>query len=303
MHHLLVFFGLIFFGGILLKIGFVSLAVNKSIENFIIKFVFPCLIFSSIYLNDVTFKVVERHFIYAYLLGISSVFLLGLFFFNSSNLGLRFMNAFACININTIFFSIPIVAYYLTDASSALLINILQPLFLLPLAIISLGVIQGGRRMRDIFFNYLSFPILVSILLGFLMVKFNIRLPYFAIVSLDYIGKLTYFLAPVCFGANIFSLNQSELLQWTTFKLILILRLLVLPWISALIAYLWFDLDKYWVLSIWIITASPMGFFTPLIAEKFGLNADEMRLILALSSIGSLIMISLGLFFIEIFNI
>jgi len=51
------------------------------------------------------------------------------------------------------------------------------------------------------------------------------------------------------------------------------------------------------------ITASPMGLFIPLIAEKFALEPDDMRVALTLSSVASLIMISFVLLIIDVFKI
>lgn len=249
-----------------------------------------------------TFELTERHFIYAYLLGLSLVFVTTLLISTRHGLALRIMEAYACVNVNTIF-CIPLVSYYLGDARSALLVNILQPLLLLPIILLSLSIIEHKTRIRDYFFNFFSLPLILSIILGFIMVKFNMKLPGIVINGLDYVGKLTYFLAPICFGANIFAFKQQELMQWSKFKHILTFRLLFFPWVSTLIAYFLFDLDRYWLLSIWIITASPMGLFIPLIAEKFALEPDDMRVALTLSSVASLIMISFVLLIIDVFKI
>jgi malonate transporter len=303
MFNLLIFFILVAIGGVLYQTSLIPLQFFLKIESFIIKVFFPCLIFLAIYSNEITFDIMERHFFYSYILSVIIIFLIAFWHYRADSLAVNIIKSFACINNNTIFFSIPIVTFYLQDPSSALIINIFQPMVFLPLLLMMLNLINGHHHLRDFFGNFYSSTIFLSIILAFLCRGFHVVLPDVLIDGLSWCTKITLFLAPICFGATILGLEKHELLNYRYHLSGLIIRLFLAPLLAFIFGHFFFHLDRYWLVSLVLIMAGPTGLFMPIIAQEFAIIPDKIRTFMILSALSSLVWVGLIILFMKIFNL
>ena len=283
---------------ILFKLNVLSHKWGAKLESFILKVLLPLFILENIISKKINLGVHEQKFIYSYLIGSVIVFCLSLAINRQSPKVEQIMRGYTSIGVNTLFFSIPIVRIYLHNPSSALIINLLQLLLYLPLLIFVLNYFDHQKHKRP-FISNVTLAFLISIALGVFIRTLNVSIPQMVFSSLEYIGNMIFYIAPICFGANIASLSQFKIPEYYP---TLIMKTIIFPVICCLIGHYIFHLDRYWMISLFIISASPLGFFSVFVANEYSISPKKFQALLLLSSIASLVFISLVLVILSFFS-
>ena len=298
MINLLLFVLLIGFGIILFKLNVLGRKWGSNLESFVLKVLLPLFIVENIISKKINLDVHEQKFICAYLIGSVIAFCLSLAINRQSTTVEQIMRGYSSINVNTVFFSIPMVGFYLHNPSSALIINLLQPFLYLPLLIVSLNYFQHQKYKKHSF-NHLSLAILISIAFGVFIRTLNVSIPQMVFSSLEYIGDMIFYIAPICFGANIASLSQFKIPGYYP---TLMMKTIVFPVICCLIGHYIFHLDRYWMISLFIISASPLGLFSVFVANEYSISPKQFNVLLIFSSIASLVLVNLVLVVLHFFT-
>ncbi|KMK51687.1 malonate transporter [[Actinobacillus] muris] len=216
------------------------------------------------------------------------IFVQGIFRGNSGILGLAL-----CVNAYGTAATAPASVYV---ACLTLLFNVL--------AIITLthslgdGKLNGGKMLASLAKN----PLILAILCGLIVSKFEITIPVPLIRTGDYLAHITLPLALICTGA---SLDFSQLKQIKTqpsadtLNQIVIYsslgRLFLTPIVMILLGKYLFQLEPMALGILFLMSSTPVAVASYAMVRSFGGNATAAANLIAITTVGAMFTSSLGL--------
>lgn len=217
------------------------------------------------------------------------IFVQGIFRGNSGILGLAL-----CINAYGVAATAPASVY---TACITLLFNVL--------AVITLtnSLSDGKLSLSKIVLSLLKNPLIISIVLGLLVSKWEIALPTAVIRTGDYLASIALPVALICAGASLdfkqlkrFQQSEpsnhqlSQVVWWSSFG-----RLIISPLLTVLIGKFLLPLEPMSLGILFLMSSTPVAAASYAMVRNFGGDGTTTANIIAITVIGSMFSSSLGL--------
>jgi predicted permease len=185
---------------------------------------------------------------------------------------------------------------------ASLLVAAVIPVYNILSVIVLTASLRGEKYMdfKNTFFEILKNPLIIAVIIAILFSIFKIPIPYAALKTVEYLSALTLPLALIGIGGFMsFSglKKDSAVVVYSTF-----IKLIAIPLIAAHAAYLYgFRGENLGI--IFILFACPTAVASFIMAEAMGLNGKLAGNILLLTTFGSVLTITLGLFILKEFGL
>jgi len=174
------------------------------------------------------------------------------------------------------------------------------------LNILSVTVLESTLRpgsktnILNLFFNILKVPMIIAIIVSLPFALFQIVLPEAIIKTGDYLAALTLPLALIGIGG---SLNFTQLRKVSGMAIsAAVIKIFVIPLVMTYTAFLFgFKADTLGI--IFIFFACPTAIVSFIMAKGLGGNEKLAGNIVVISTVGSVITISSGIFILKFFNL
>lgn len=175
--------------------------------------------------------------------------------------------------------------------SVQVIVLMFQNIFLFSYGIFSLQSI-GASKLRAAL-AYFKMPVMYGMLAGGLLNIFNISLPSFVEVPVNYIAEAMIAIALLTLGAQVAQLKLMEGLKAVYMSLVL--RLLIGPAIGICIIYA-FGIDGVLAQSLMIASAMPTAVNSAVIAQEYNNNPDFAAQIVLFSTLASAFTVTFVIF-------
>jgi malonate transporter len=289
---------LLFLGGVLKRIKLINDAFVDNASKLVFQVTLPILLFLSIVNSDQSVDINPKFIAFGLVSNIAfflfTTFSCKFFIKNKQDHGVIIQGGF---RPNTAIIGLAYVANVYGNsgvalaavyvASTSILYNIL--------AVICLSSTQsklGFKRLKDILTSITKNPLIIGIMLGILLLIFNVKVPKILIDTGQYFANMTLPLALLCTGAtlNLGELQSKGMNAWfaSIFKLVLA------PILITGSAYLW-GFSQLELGLLFFMTAAPTASTSYVMARSMGGNANLAANIIAITTAGSLITCSLGI--------
>ncbi|MGX3022228.1 AEC family transporter [Ursidibacter sp. B-7004-1] len=221
------------------------------------------------------------------------IFVQGIFRGNSGILGLAL-----CINAYGAMATAPASVY---TACITLLFNVLAVITLTNS--LSVGKVSLPRMAKSLMTN----PLIIGIVLGLIVSKFDIPLPSSILRTGDYLANIALPIALICAGASLdfkqlkqFKNSQESQTQvnsivwWASFG-----RLIVSPLLTIFIGKFILDLDPMSLGILFLMSSTPVAAASYAMVRNFGGDATATANIIAVTMLGYMFTSSIGIFILK----
>jgi len=296
LNSIISLFLIILIGVLCGKKNIISDEVNNGLINILLMITLPSMIITSFMNNnDISIK---GNTIKAFYLGIATYFtlmivsyLLVLFIKGDKKTIIHFSNLFP----NTGYIGLPVLDV-LFGSEGVIYGSIFIMIFNVFLWSYGVSLFDGSFKSKKSIqglLNLLKNPTIISVVLGVLILIFNIHIPEVLLLSMKSVGNITGPLSMIVVGVILSKSNfKSYFKEWTIYYA-LALKLILLPMIFYLISYYLLDYTSILVKSIIILVALPAGTMTSIFAERYDKEKEYASLIVLLSTLFSIITIPL----------
>lgn len=290
IHELLVIFAIISVGIICHKRNVLNAIQIEGFEVVLFKIVMPCYLFTSTLNHDFT-TLLNTSYILSYLASFLAVAMIALFCFRSNN-----TTSTVCIRmlasgyVNAAIYTLPVITFLLGDPTSGILGNLLQIIVIQTAFIAILGVINHKEKSISArLLNAVSTPFVAMPLIGLLLnyVQFT---PHPVITTvIQSLGSSASSIALFTFGLTLGGIKFSRENINKDLLLIVGIKNIIHPILAFCIGRYVFYLEGYWLYSLVIAASAPTAFIVYLIAKQFSIDQNLIKLVVAITSITSLI--------------
>jgi len=294
LNSIISLFLIILIGVLCGKKNIISDEVNNGLINILLKITLPAMIITSFMNNnDISIK---GNTIKAFYLGIMAYFtlmivsyLLVLVIKGDKKIIIHFSNLFP----NTGYIGLPVLDA-LFGSEGVIYGSIFIMIFNVFLWTYGVSLFDGSFKSKKSIqelLNLIKNPTITSVVLGVLILVFNIRIPEVLLLSMKSVGGITGPLSMIVVGVILSKSNfKSYLKEWTIYYALAV-KLVLLPMIFYLISYYLLDYTSILVKSIIILVALPAGTMTSIFAERYDKEKEYASLIVLLSTLFSIITI------------
>ena len=270
--------------------------INKGLTNILLEITLPCLVISSfIFDMDENLKNnIIKSFIYSpsvLIITILVSYIVLLPIKSDKKVIMQFANVFS----NCGFIGFPII-YSIFGSEGVLYASIFNMFFTIALWTYGIILFNGNIEKKDfkkVFFN----PSIIAVIIGLIIMVFNISIPEALYSTLDLVGEITSPLSMIIIGVILGSSNIFNYLKDYTIYYSSILKLIVLPVILIIISKIIND-NSIVIKTLIIITAMPAAAMTSILAEKYDKEKEYSAVIIFITTLFSLITFPLLLKFI-----
>lgn len=154
-----------------------------------------------------------------------------------------------------------------------------------------------GRTLAKVGGSLLRYPIMVAPILGSLLAWSGLALPTGIQQLFQFLGAAAGPCALVSIGLFLAS-AKSHKADNHTLSMLVAMKLLLQPGITAILAFWVFDMPPLWAWSALLLSALPIGNGPFMLAALFGREADTMSRAILVSTLLSLVSVSVILAFI-----
>jgi len=290
VHSLAVIFGIISIG---LFCGRKKLFHEVHIEGFelfLFKVALPCYLFSAILSNDFA-SLVNLPYVFCYLLSFFSIGLFtALYFFRDHSLSSTCIKILASGYVNTAIYSLPVITFLLGDPKAAVLSNLLQVVIIQSSFLIILSLSQHREQsLPKRLANSLLTPLIILPVISIVLSYYQIK-PHFIITTITKnLGNGASSIALFIFGLALSQIHLKKEHFNKTLCFLVFTKNLIHPIIAFLLGKYVFHLEHYWLYSMVISASSPTAFIIYIIAKQFSTDTQLVKLMVAVSSVFSLI--------------
>ena len=270
--------------------------INKGLTNILLEITLPCLVISSfIFDMDENLKNnIIKSFIYSpsvLIITILVSYIVLLPIKSDKKVIMQFANVFS----NCGFIGFPII-YSIFGSEGVIYASIFNMFFTIALWTYGIILFNGNIEKKDfkkVFFN----PSIIAVIIGLIIMVFNISIPEALYSTLDLVGEITSPLSMIIIGVILLSSNIFNYLKDYTIYYSSILKLIVLPVILIIISKIIND-NSIVIKTLIIITAMPAAAMTSILAEKYDKEKEYSAVIIFITTLFSLITFPLLLKFI-----
>ncbi|WP_195468422.1 AEC family transporter [Clostridium sp. D43t1_170807_H7] len=270
--------------------------INKGLTNILLEITLPCLVISS-FIFDMDNQLknnIIKCFIYSPIVLITTTFIsyIALFPIKSDK---KIIMQFANIFSNCGFIGFPII-YSIFGGEGVIYASIFNMFFTIALWTYGIILFNGNIEKKDLKKVFLN-PSIIAVIIGLIILIFNISIPEVVYSTLDLVGGVTSPLSMIIIGVILGNSNILNYLRDYTIYYSSILKLLVLPVVLIIISKIIND-NSIVVKTLTIITAMPAAAMTSILAEKFDKEKEYSAVIIFITTLFSLITFPLLLKFI-----
>lgn len=270
INQIVVFFILIFTGVVIKKLKLVTDEFMKGLSNIIVYITLPAMLITSMN-YDFTPELLSDSLLILLLGGLTHILLLGLSIIlvklRRIEKPARGILQYAMLLGNTAYMGYPIVeiAFGKTGVFYTAIFNIWFSILSWTVGIYLLAGSKEMKLDRKLIFN----PGTISIMIGFFLFLFSIKLPISISSSLTVLGNTTIPLAMLFTGMTIEKVKLGDLLSNMDVVIYSVVKLLITP---ALVYVLLIPFDFSPVIKgiVILMSAMPAAVNTPIFAHKFG---------------------------------
>ncbi len=265
--------------------------LNKGLTDILIKIALPFMIISSfMFKYDDTIKYnVLKTFYYslgAYIIMAAASYILLLPVKHSKKTVLHFANIF----VNTGYVGFPVLnsIFGSEGVIYGSIFNMFFVIFVWTYGVILYkGNLEKGYFKREII-NLLLNPSIIAVVVGIIIMAFNIEITGALLLSIKSIGNITGAISMLIIGVILSNVKiKPHLKDWIVYYGIAI-KLIIIPVIIYLISLLLNDSSKA-VYSVIIMTAMPASAMTSIFAESFNKEKEFAAIIVSATTLISLI--------------
>jgi malonate transporter len=290
IHSLTIIFGIISIGVFCGKKKLFHEVHIEGFELFLFKIALPCYLFSAILSNNFE-SLVNLPYVFCYLLSFLSVGLITtLYFFRKHSLSSTCIKILASGYVNTAIYSLPVITFLLNDPKAAVLSNLLQVVIIQSSFLIILSLSQHREQsLRQRLSNSLLTPLIILPIISILLSYYQIT-PHFIITTITKnLGNGASSIALFIFGLALSHINLKKEHFNKTLCFLVLIKNIFHPVIAFLLGKYIFHLEQYWLYSMVISASSPTAFIIYIIAKQFSTDTQLVKLMVAISSVVSLI--------------
>lgn len=270
--------------------------INKGLTNILLEITLPCLVISS-FIFDMDNQLknnIIKCFIYSPIVLITTIFISYIALFpikSDKKIIMQFANVFS----NCGFIGFPII-YSIFGGEGVIYASIFNMFFTIALWTYGIILFNGNIEKKDLKKVFLN-PSIIAVIIGLIILIFNISIPEVVYSTLDLVGGVTSPLSMIIIGVILGNSNILNYLRDYTIYYSSILKLLVLPVVLIIISKIIND-NSIVVKTLTIITAMPAAAMTSILAEKFDKEKEYSAVIIFITTLFSLITFPLLLKFI-----
>ena len=270
--------------------------INKGLTNILLEITLPCLVISS-FIFDMDNQLknnIIKCFIYSPIVLITTTFISYIALFpikSDKKIIMQFANVFS----NCGFIGFPII-YSIFGGEGVIYASIFNMFFTIALWSYGIILFNGNIEKKDLKKVFLN-PSIIAVIIGLIILIFNISIPEVVYSTLDLVGGVTSPLSMIIIGVILGNSNILNYLRDYTIYYSSILKLLVLPVVLIIISKIIND-NSIVVKTLTIITAMPAAAMTSILAEKFDKEKEYSAVIIFITTLFSLITFPLLLKFI-----
>ncbi|MBP1925123.1 putative permease [Sedimentibacter acidaminivorans] len=267
--------------------------LNKGLTDILIKIALPFMIISSFmfeYDDTIKYNVLKTFYysLGAYIIMAAASYILLLPVKNSKKTVLHFANIF----VNTGYVGFPVLnsIYGSEGVIYGSIFNMFFVIFVWTYGVILYkGNLEKGYIKREII-NLLLNPSIIAVVMGIVIMAFNIEITGALLLSIKSIGNITGAISMLIIGVILSNVKiRQHLKDWIVYYGIAI-KLIIIPTIIYLISLLLNDSSKA-VYSVIIMTAMPASAMTSIFAESFNKEKEFAAIIVSATTLISLITI------------
>ncbi len=271
----------------------------EGFELFLFKVVIPCYLFSAI-MNNTFSNLVNINYVYSYL--ITFVILATItttYLWRTHTISSLCIRLLASGYVNTAIYTLPVVTFLLGDPKAAILGNLLQVIIIQSAFLVLFNCIQHreGTVFQKILTSFKS-PMITLPVTAMILNYYEINMDFLSIVAKD-LGGGASGMALFTFGLTLSHVPIKKE-HWNKDLLSMLLAKNILhPLIAFLVGHYIFCLEKYWLNALVIAASAPTAFVVTLIARQFAIDTYFVRIMVALSSMISLVFLVFIMFFLK----
>ena len=270
--------------------------INKGLTNILLEITLPCLVVSSFIfdMDDELKNNIIKCFIYSPIVFIITILISYIALFpikSDKKIIMQFANVFS----NYGFIGFPII-YSIFEGEGVIYASIFNMFFTIALWTYGIILFNGNIDKKDFKKVFLN-PSIIAVIIGLIIMIFNISIPEVLYSTLDLVGGVTSPLSMIIIGVILGSSNILNYLKDYTIYYSSILKLIVLPFILIIISKIIND-NSIVTKTLIIITAMPAAAMTSILAEKFDKEKEYSAVIIFITTLFSLITFPLLLKFI-----
>ena len=270
--------------------------INKGLTNILLEITLPCLVVSSFIfdMDDELKNNIIKCFIYSPIVFIITILISYIALFpikSDKKIIMQFANVFS----NCGFIGFPII-YSIFEGEGVIYASIFNMFFTIALWTYGIILFNGNIDKKDFKKVFLN-PSIIAVIIGLIIMIFNISIPEVLYSTLDLVGGVTSPLSMIIIGVILGSSNILNYLKVYTIYYSSILKLIVLPFILIIISKIIND-NSIVTKTLIIITAMPAAAMTSILAEKFDKEKEYSAVIIFITTLFSLITFPLLLKFI-----
>ncbi|GGK10293.1 AEC family transporter [Pseudomonas matsuisoli] len=295
-------FSLIFVGFFCRRRNILGANASTELNRFVIYLGLPSLLFEAMSrLSSV--EAFNVGYVVAFLLGMAGVYLITLFL--RLRQGAHFIDAtidaLGSAYPNSGFLGIPLCLLTFGEASlpPAIIGTLMTACLLFAIAIVMIEMSRQaekhlGRTLLKVGRALIRNPIMVAPILGMLVSLSGIALPSGIQQLFKYLGAAAGPCALVSIGLFLASPSSEGAapVKTQTLSLLVFLKLILQPAITAVFAFWVFDLPPLWAYSALLLSALPIGNGPFMLAELYGREATTMSRAILFSTVCSLVTVS-----------
>lgn len=277
------------------KRNIITSSINKGLTDILIQIALPCMILTSFtFTVDNTIKSnIVKALIYSLIAYIFIIILSYLFLVpikGDKKTILHFGNVFT----NTGYVGFPIL-YSIYGSEGVIYGSIFNMFFVIFLWTYGIILFEGDFRKEKIkeeVIKILTNPSIIAVILGIIIMIYNIQLPKALLSSLNNIGNMTGPISMIIIGVILSKVKfKNHLGDWTIYYGIII-NLITIPVITYLIFLLIGDISKV-TIAVIIMTAMPASTMTSILAESYNKEKEYAAIIVSLTTLLALITVPL----------
>ncbi len=290
MQTLIVIFTIILLGAVCEKRKMFSNTQIESFELFLFKIAIPCYLFTVTISYDLS-SLIYGPYIHSYLL---SFLMIGLIIFCYFKRNHTYANI--CIKIlasgyvNAAIYALPVITFLLGNPESAVLGNLVQVIIIQPIFLIILSFLNHREKtIGQKLFTSISNPLVAMPMIGLWLNYFQLNPNVIITTVTKNLGASASSIALFTFGLTLGNIKMSQETLNKDLLFMVLAKNIFHPVIAYLIGNYVFHLNTYWLSSLVIATSAPTAYVIYLIAKQFYVDPHAIKIIIAISSIVSLI--------------
>jgi malonate transporter and related proteins len=294
---LLIIFFIIGIGFLCERIKLFDEAKIEAFEIFLFKLSMPCYLFGATLNYDFS-VLLNASYIFSYLTTFLLMFAIVFVYYWAKSLPEKCIRILSATYVSSSIYTLPVISFLFGDPKAPILGSLLQVIMIQPLFIIML--ILSKHKEKSLFrrlLGPLSTPLIFMPMLGMLFNQLNYRPSAVILTALENFGMGVSSMALFVFGLNLGHIRINKCLKDKNVCFLVFMKNMMHPVFAFFVGYKVFHLRGYWLSSLVIATSAPRALMVHFISKQFATDQDLSKMVLGLSSVLSIMLLFLIVYF------